>query len=895
MSRIDKVYRGLCQYHPEQGITAGDLARQLDISRANCSFDLNRLCEDGKAEKRGSKPVYYFPCRQTAPEKTAEENPFITFMQRNPSLAKCGDLAKAAVLYPPNGMNMLLLGETGVGKSMFAEIVYNFACSLGRITTANSFVAFNCADYANNPQLILAQLFGAIKGAYTGAERDRKGLFETAEGGILFLDEVHRLPVEGQEMLFTYMDRGVFRRLGETASERQANVMLICATTENPNSALLQTFLRRLAVIIQLPSLAERSLEERQNLIALFFSQEAQRLSETIRVSVNSLRALLSYHCPGNIGQLSSDIRLLCAKAYADFISGDAKEIRITSFSLPPHIRNGFLNERSRRDLWNRFGALQSCFYFQADGTLPDFESDNNTNIYEVMERQTSDMKRVGLSDADIHTEIGNLLERYYKHLGTEGRDEAALERLVGPEIKATTDKLLETAGRAVGREFSANVRLALAMHIFNTLKRVEERRPIKHPNLEKLKKGYPDEWNAAVKCMDILQNDFSIHLPMDEVAFLTLFFSPETFGVVKKHPVQLIVVAHGIGTATGMAGTANHLLGLDMAIGFDMPMNENPDKVYGRVKDYLDAHPDIKEVFLLVDMGSLYNFASDLEQELAIKAKAIALVSTLHVFEAGRRAALGHSLAEVYQMTKNINDHHLADESVEKAAPVPPKLFVITACTTGKGSADMLMQRLETHLDLASCSCWIIPLAIADQEAFSESAKELGTQGRIVAVVSGFQTGLAVPHFSLSAILDGSGIVALQKRLNWESLRFRLIDTISDLLDELDAAAAIESTHDMMSKLVVSLDADLTEEMMVGILSHLLFMLNRLKKGEIAPLYPNKEILHQKYPGVVSQVAKACDALGRRFKVQIPDDEICYVAAFFTREKMFQTPVTWS
>lgn len=145
-------------------------------------------------------------------------------------------------------------------------------------------------------------------------------------------------------MLFTYMDRGMFRRLGETASERKANVMLICATTENPNSALLGTFLRRLPVVIQLPNLAERSLEERQNLVALFFSQEARRLGETIRVSVNSLRALLGYHCPGNIGQLCSDIRLLCANAYADFISGNAKEIRITSFALPPHVRNGFLN-----------------------------------------------------------------------------------------------------------------------------------------------------------------------------------------------------------------------------------------------------------------------------------------------------------------------------------------------------------------------------------------------------------------------------------------------------------------------------------------------------------------------------------------------------------------------
>ncbi|MGQ0420917.1 amino acid--tRNA ligase-related protein, partial [Bacillus sp. HC-Mk] len=78
-------------------------------------------------------------------------------------------------------------------------------------------------------------LFGIKKGAYTGAS-DQKGLIEKAHEGILFLDEVHRLPPEGQEMLFTFIDRGVYRRLGETENERKAQVLIITATTEEPNS-----------------------------------------------------------------------------------------------------------------------------------------------------------------------------------------------------------------------------------------------------------------------------------------------------------------------------------------------------------------------------------------------------------------------------------------------------------------------------------------------------------------------------------------------------------------------------------------------------------------------------------------------------------------------------------
>ncbi|MEG0411229.1 MAG: sigma 54-interacting transcriptional regulator, partial [Erysipelotrichaceae bacterium] len=83
---------------------------------------------------------------------------------------------------------------------------------------------FNCADYADNPELLSASLFGYIKGSFTGADGDHIGSLESADGGYLFLDEVHRLSPEGQEKLFVFMDQGVFKRLGESKAERKANV-----------------------------------------------------------------------------------------------------------------------------------------------------------------------------------------------------------------------------------------------------------------------------------------------------------------------------------------------------------------------------------------------------------------------------------------------------------------------------------------------------------------------------------------------------------------------------------------------------------------------------------------------------------------------------------------------
>lgn len=94
------------------------------------------------------------------------------------------------------------------------------------------FVTLNCADYSDNPQLLLAQIFGSKKGSYTGAEKDKEGLLKVSNGGILFLDEVHRLSHQGQEMLFTYIDNGIYRELGSVSNVEGVKVQIIAATTE---------------------------------------------------------------------------------------------------------------------------------------------------------------------------------------------------------------------------------------------------------------------------------------------------------------------------------------------------------------------------------------------------------------------------------------------------------------------------------------------------------------------------------------------------------------------------------------------------------------------------------------------------------------------------------------
>lgn len=149
------------------------------------------------------------------------------------------------------------------------------------------------------------------------------------------------------------------------------------------------------------------------------------------------------------------------------------------------------------------------------------------------------------------------------------------------------------------------------------------------------------------------------------------------------------------------MAQTANELLHQDIAVGFDAPLNESPAQVYTAVKKYMVDH-SVREALLLVDMGSLTSLAENLEQELGIKAKSIPLVSTLHVLNAVRKSMLGCSLLECYEGTKKVDLLYEGPEMSKPGSHAEEKLYILTACSTGEGSAEMMKELLNSRLSFA-------------------------------------------------------------------------------------------------------------------------------------------------------------------------------------------------
>jgi transcriptional regulator with AAA-type ATPase domain/transcriptional regulatory protein LevR len=887
MKRIDTVYSRLCELSGETGITTIELAEALALARPNVSDDLNRLCDEGRAIKEGTKPVRYRAIVREKPESVIDQ-----FAKKFPSLAQATEQAKAAVLYPPHGMPILVLGETGTGKSLFAKLVHSYTCET-RGDDGIPFVVFNCADYADNPSLLVSILFGARKGAYTGADSDRQGLIEKADGGMLFLDEIHRLPPEGQEMLFTFLDRGKYRRLGDAETELSANVGIIAATTESPESALLRTFVRRIPMVIKLPSLADRGIDERLELIRDFYEAEADRLGMPIHASVNSVRSLLGYPCPNNVGQLKTDVQLLCARAYSDYVSKKKPTVQIVTASLPPHIKEGLFSATTHREIWNKLTDVDSRFCVFGPGERDDrttFDQKDRLNIYELIDLRVREMRTGCVQETDIERNLDEYIRSYFSRFCSYQGETTTLDTILSmadEDVAQSIVEIVRFAEAKLEREFPPPIKTGIAMHVMNAIQRVKAGKQIGAKEFNRIRRDHPAEFATAVECLTIIDHTCEISMPLEEASFLAFFFllDEDRAAGAGFRPVRVVVLAHGDSTATSMAKACNGLLNMTIAEGIDVPLNEPPSTAWDRLRALVGSGEEKPDVLLLVDMGSLTNLGHMLETELGVKSRTIPMASTLHVLQAVRKAAEGLPLDRIYEAVRDIRDA-LTAEPKEREKDTAKKRYIITLCATGEGTALMLRDQLMDRLSFDRKGIQIINLGIGNSGDgnIGERLARIGRSGEILFIVSPFRVDADIPQFTVEDIV-GSGIGSMQELLDRSALLDKISAAYADFFSTIDSGEAIEAANRVIGRVEKECGRTLLDSVRTGIFCHIACMLDRLKSDIPTPTFTDMDTFVDENQTLFNIVRAEATALESKFDVAIPDDEICRIVSFFHPE----------
>lgn len=231
----------------------------------------------------------------------------------------------------PNDVSVLITGESGTGKEVIADLIHSMSHR-----NKSPFIKINCAALPR--ELIESELFGSVKGAYTGAQADRQGLFRQAEGGTLLLDELSEMPVDTQTKLLRVLQDKEVRPVG-SRSTYKTDCRIIAATNRKVEEAIRDgklredLFYRISAITIELPPLRER-VADIMPLATAFLKRFAAQANRSIKgFSAEAEELLRQYDWPGNVRQLQNEIQRAALMCNADQVSIKDLSVRPESAS----------------------------------------------------------------------------------------------------------------------------------------------------------------------------------------------------------------------------------------------------------------------------------------------------------------------------------------------------------------------------------------------------------------------------------------------------------------------------------------------------------------------------------------------------------------------------------
>lgn len=894
---LDKETKTVNLEELDDKFTAGGIAKALNAKRNTVSLYLNQLTNEEKLVKIETRPVHFLHRASFEKEnyklkksvyqsvtKLEQENSsqdlLKRFVQINPSLKESIERVRAAVLYPNGGLPLLINGESGTGKSYLVSLINRFCRTHKLIKKSAPFITINCAQYADNPELLTSNLFGYKKGAFTGADEDHEGAFVEADGGILFLDEVHRLGPKGQEKLFTYLDQGIVYPVGETKKGKRVHVRLCFATTEDLDTSFLTTFTRRIPVKITLPSLSQRSKEERLNLVYTLFNNEQKKIAKPLSISDQVLDMLANYQPTGNIGDLKNAIKLTIARANAD--QKDNETITLTAYNLPLDVLNKskvevyhpsskpimITNETEVDDLIERNFPEKKIFLNSLNKLLKVYEqSDDNL--------------------AECESKLKQIVYQLFDSLLFEKNNSDHIPLL--SYVIDGVNHLFEQMKTAYQLKISNNAVYAVSYYLFERQKFQWSSDEIKNQKaLVKLNKDvrqrYLDIYVYVTKLINLIKTNLDIELNEVDYIFLTIYLNKLEI-ITKTGLIKAIVIAHGYATAGSIANVVNRLLGAHTLDAFDMPINVSTQEIADKIIDYTENNDVTHGLIILVDMGSLKEIETLFPRQINAPILLINNVSTLLALTVGESILKKRNFRKISQLVKQTGEIEIKLTYPETSK----QKVILTTCYSGIGTATHVARLLERCLPNKKIK--IVPY---DFQALKDT-HEVGIIKKMYEVVGIIGTENpsinGIDFIYLEQILSDKDTAMLSDWLKTafsnqeiETILNNLVKNFSleqtiNMVTILDAPKVIENITIFIQELERRFSITLSNQKKFTLYVHVSYLIERLIRKEANNINPEfEERFAQKYQRELDEIDVAFNVIKENYSVKIPKSELIYI-----------------
>ena len=883
--------------HVDKSCTADEMSGIFTVKRNTVSHYLNK--EVGKSLfKVNTRPVLFFDAKvfeerffkpekpvyasleelfmeHTEAERKSREadDPLESMIGARGSLKKAIEQIKTSVFYPNTSLPVFLHGDTGAGKSYMARQIYEFSVCHGVLPEGAPFITLNCAQYANNVELLSSNLFGYVKGAFTGAYGTSKGLLEAADGGMLFLDEVHRLNNESQEKLFIFLDQGIFRRMGESEGWHKAKVRIVMATTEDLASNFLDTFLRRVPIVVEIPDLMERGYQERMQFIYRFFIQESKVLERTFSVSGNVLDALAGHNFKGNVGELQNTIKYLCATTYAK--NKEKEKIALRLGDLPDEIiseiaQNDGMKIKKSQEVLITPDTEESIHYREL------FEKLNS--IYEEFQSQ------------------GYALDQFEKRCFHAVSD--MLDRLIYQQSKESETMLMRYVIGSVHEafryvEYSCNVRFggnvlhAAAAYFFylnGHPAEYESGGKVSGQFLSFAEEHYRQETQLVKRMMDLLSAKMDLNVTEADLLPLVLYF--KSLNVKSQDGrTKAIILAHGYATASSIANVANRLLEETIFEAVDMPIDKKMEDIVLWIKEYIELHDLSSGLLFLVDTGSLMDIYEELSDMLRVPVAIVNNISTQMAVNAGQMVKQKYRLEDILLRLKKYNqtEYQMIYPKIDK------QKVILTCCLTGTGTAEQIRGLIDDS----------IPSDI-DITVVSYDYDQLNNQSTADALLDGYDIlgviGTVNPKLSgiefipLEEVVSGEAERKMEKilspvisheriqEINDHLVRNFSVRQLIGSLTILDTDKIMNHIEDCLKQYEVTDGKALSNSTKINLFIHVGCLAERLIRRSPIEDYPDIDAFEAERTEEIAKIRSAFSGIENTYSVKIPLSEIGYI-----------------
>lgn len=870
-------------FHQIKHFSAISISQEMHISRSLASQYLNELVKEDIIFKINSRPVYFFhkksienlyrvvigetdfsdldDLRDFVSRNGKVENGLHKLIGYNKSLAPVMKQCKEIFEYPPDGLPLIVCGEIGTGKRTMGNMIFKNAIVTGAIPEKSRLLKIDCTP--DNGDAIYDYLF----------QKDA-GMIQRLEHPVLMICNAQYMSFKLQNALRKILEKSHCHTMYHRKKEKTIRLMLVMNGI--PTQCLNEELLRNIPVIIHFPSFAEKSSEEKEELVIHLIQNEAETMKYAIKVSNTVLRALINASYPMNVLGLKNAIQQMCATAMRK--CEETHELVLHSYDLPEHVLQSLpilLDEE--------------VVYIDVQNYVKSEEIDI---LLDHFDRIIGCIKE-GQSFEDCLHEIEHALSRLSDYLLYKQKSEMSQIKGLDVSLNNILDIVLKRRFINIPSNFSFIIAKLFYFHdqYDSSIATWRHQQKIKLDKTIKILKEHMlgetmiteditrlIEMNLEIKVSDILMIVMIVTLHR----YNTQLSSRKMFG---------LVIAHGYSTASSIADAVNTLLGNYVFESINMPLDITINQIKEILIERLNRMNNNADVIIMVDMGSLEQIGEGLQGITNRSIGVINNVSTRMALNVGYQILQGTRLEDMLSQAAKTNkvEYTIVEKKQNDR--------IIFTSESGITTAKRVRALFEKSFPMKMP----VDCEIVDYHQLLSKGKnhQMFQTGNVL-----FISGTANPHVEdvlfipLEGIISSNNIEMIRQGLSKYLLNDQMELLVNNLRKNFTLQNVVQYLTILNPKILldnVSMAVDLLQAKMhlhfggktlIGIYIHICCLIERLvTKSDIED---DKDFhdFEKEHAAFIRYVNDSFQLIMQHYNIEIPTNEVAYLFDFIMADE---------